>query len=140
MRNFTNCGCWLLAALTTVGLILVPQVAAQESSGNAIAASVSPANANAFSAKTVTKKCTLTFEPPPNQGNQSCKVSCPKGTVLLSGGGLPTGGSIEILMSSSSPTQNQDSGGWWVQWYPAYALTQQEQVPVQAYAVCATVK
>ena len=76
----------------------------------------------------------LTFNPPPNQGTQGCQVSCPKGTVLLSGGGIDNGGPGAIVINSTGPTGNNT---WRALWYPAYTLTTQQQYPVTAYAICA---
>jgi len=132
MTNLTKCFFWFLA-IVMVGLALAPQVAVQASSGMSVATSIRATSLSGFSTKTVSKQCTLTFEPPPNEGNQSCQVTCPKGTVLLSGGGIVTGGSLEILMNSSAPNGKNTWGVWW---YPDSTLSQQEQVPVTTYAIC----
>ena len=133
MRDFTKYFYWFLALVTVGVLALALRVEVQASSSDAVAASIRSTSLSGFSTKTVTNKCTLTFEPPPNEENQSCAVKCPKGTVLLSGGGVVTGGSQEILVNSTWP-----GGGnaWQVSWYPDSTLTQQEQVPVTVYAIC----
>ena len=130
---------WLNNAQPNDGIALVansPLVAtfdSKENTGASHAPEIDIVYAPMGGIQTVTASCTLTFNPPPNQGNQGCQVSCPKGTVLLSGGGLTVGGSTEVLINSTSPNNN----GWWVQWYPAYALNGTVQQPVTVYAICA---
>jgi hypothetical protein len=130
---------WLNGTQANDGIALVansPLVAtfdSKENTGASHAPEIDIVYAPMGGIQTVTASCTLTFNPPPNQGNQGCQVSCPKGTVLLSGGGLTVGGSTEVLINSTSPNNN----GWWVQWYPAYALNGTVQQPVTVYAICA---
>jgi hypothetical protein len=131
---------WLNGSQANDGIALVansPLVAtfdSKENTGASHAPEIDIVYAPMAGIQTVTASCTLTFNPPPNQVNQGCQVSCPNGTVLLSGGGLNSGGPGEILINSTWPS---GSKGWQVQWYPAYALTQQQQNPVTVYAICA---
>jgi hypothetical protein len=130
---------WLNGTQANDGIALVansPLVATFDSKENT-AASHAPeidiVYAPMAGIQTVTTSCTLTWNPP-NNGNQFCSVSCPKGTVLLSGGGQVTGGSSEIVMNSTWPN---GSNTWTVGWYPFYTVITQQQDPVTVYAICA---
>ena len=131
---------WLNGSQANDGIALVansPLVAtfdSKENTGASHAPEIDIVYAPMAGIQTVTASCTLTFNPPPNQGTQGCQVSCPKGTVLLSGGGIDNGGPGAIVINSTGPTGNNT---WRALWYPAYTLTTQQQYPVTAYAICA---